>query len=137
MPSGTKSTNATLKLLQNQIHKCLKCGTPSPLQTVFLEIPHIMSIIPIAKDCKQQKPTKQLNVLLQKNKEQILALRGIIYWQDENHFVSRIVTPDSMVWFNDGMSTARNCSYEGQLTQINNLTEWNGHQAVAYIYAKP
>jgi hypothetical protein len=135
MPSGTKSTNATLKLLQNGIRNCPKCKTPSPLQTVFSEIPHIISIIP--RDYKQQKPTKMLNVLLCNNKEQNLSLRGIVYWQDQNHFVSRIVTPDSMVWFHDGISTGRNCSYEGQLTQIKDMTEWNGHQAVAYIYAKP
>jgi hypothetical protein len=135
MPSGTKSVNATLKLLQNGSYNCHNCGTPSPLQTVFSEIPHIMSIMP--REWKQQKPTKLLNVLLLNNKEQNLSLRGIIYWKNENHFVSRIVTPDSMVWFHDGMSTARTCSYEGQLTQINDLTEWNGHRAVAYIYAKP
>ena len=93
-----------------------------------------MSITP--KDWRQQKPTKVLNVFLMNSKEQTFSLRGIIYWMNQNHFVSRIVTPDSMVWFHDGMYTARNCSYEGQLTQIKDITEWNGHQAVTYVYAK-
>jgi hypothetical protein len=105
MPIGTKSTNATLKPLQNGVHNCPKCRSPSPLQTVFSEMPHIVSIIP--SNCKQQKPTKMLNILLCNDKEQNLSLRGIIYWKDENRFVSRIVTPDSMVWFYDGISTRR------------------------------
>lgn len=100
------------------------------------EAPHIVTMIP-GNDYKKQKPTKNLNVLMVNNKEQTLMLRGIIYWENRNHFVSRIITPDSMVWYNDGITTGRGSIYEGQLTTIRDLTERDGSRAVTYIYGKP
>ena len=42
-------------------------------------------------------------------------LRGVVYFSGE-HFTSRVITGNGMVWFHDGLFTDRLLVYESQYT---------------------
>jgi hypothetical protein len=44
----------------------------------------------------------------------VLSFRGIIY-HGNNHFCSRIISPDGTIWYNDGMTTEKNSVKNGHL----------------------
>ena len=44
----------------------------------------------------------------------VLQLKGMVYHGDF-HFTSCIVSSDGVVWFNDGITTERQCKKDGDL----------------------
>ncbi|KIJ22350.1 hypothetical protein M422DRAFT_81099, partial [Sphaerobolus stellatus SS14] len=67
--------------------------------------------------------------------QHVMKLGGIIYFGGA-HFTSCIISQDNRVYFNDGLSTGRQCIYEGSFTSLSTQDLWikDGKQAVAAIY---
>jgi len=60
-------------------------------------------------------------------------LRGIIY-HGESHFTARIITPAGLVWFHDGMTSAR-MEYDGILSSLDDMCSCRSKSATVAIYA--
>ncbi|KIJ50755.1 hypothetical protein M422DRAFT_159439 [Sphaerobolus stellatus SS14] len=66
-----------------------------------------------------------------------MRLGGIIYFGG-SHFVSRIFSKENGVYFNDGLSTGRQCIYEGSFMNLSPQDLWikDNKKAVTVIYYK-
>jgi len=69
------------------------------------------------------------------NGTKTLDLRGIVY-HGQYHFTSRIISSQKQVWYHDGMTTGKTCSYDGQLNdmQDNNLRKCRQRHLTLAIY---
>ncbi|KAJ7715769.1 hypothetical protein B0H16DRAFT_1339552 [Mycena metata] len=67
----------------------------------------------------------------------VLRLRGVVYGGG-THFTARYVSQSGVVWFNDGIATARDCVEEGKLDALppDFLHYARGKKALNLIYAK-
>ena len=67
----------------------------------------------------------------------VLHLRGIVY-HGENHFTSRIISPNGNIWFHDGISTGSTCEIDGHLKTTTDRALYNckGNKLVMAIYAQ-
>jgi len=61
-------------------------------------------------------------------------LKGIIY-HGGYHFTARVVTSQGDVWYYDGMTTARECIYEGKLSELTNIRDAEGRKISTVIYS--
>jgi len=59
-------------------------------------------------------------------------LRGVVYF-GSGHYVSRIITPDSHVWYHDGITTGRTMEYHNLLDNCDLLT-CERKVPCAYVY---
>ncbi|KAF8575387.1 hypothetical protein K439DRAFT_1370064 [Ramaria rubella] len=50
-------------------------------------------------------------------------LAGVIYFGSE-HFTAQIVDHGMKVWYHDGITTKRSCTYEGDLSSLSNQEMW-------------
>jgi len=66
----------------------------------------------------------------------VFGLKGIVYYGDF-HYTARVCTGGS-VWFNDGMGSGRECTYERRLTEFtgSDLSSCNGKSASLVLYAQ-
>jgi hypothetical protein len=66
----------------------------------------------------------------------VFGLKGIVYYGDF-HYTARVCTGGS-VWFNDGMVSGRECTYEKRLTEFtgSDLSSCNGKSASLVLYAQ-
>ena len=64
-------------------------------------------------------------------------MRGIVY-HGENHFTSRIISPEGNIWFHDGISTGSTCEHDGHLrtTTDRALYKCKGRELVLAVYAQ-
>ena len=65
----------------------------------------------------------------------VLQLKGMVYHRGF-HFTSCIVSSDRAVWFNDGMTTGRQCKKDGDLDTMSSgkLMKCRGKNLVLAIY---
>ncbi|KAJ7599786.1 hypothetical protein C8J56DRAFT_879568 [Mycena floridula] len=56
---------------------------------------------------------KSIKVLYGNNNTAMMALHGITYFVNGNHFSSRVITKDNEVWYNDGMVNGGQSRFEG------------------------
>src|SRR6202050_5973387 len=65
----------------------------------------------------------------------VLQLKGIVYHGDF-HFTSCIVSSDGVVWFNDDITTGRQCKTDGDLETMSSkkLMKCRGKKLVLAIY---
>ena len=65
----------------------------------------------------------------------VLQLKGIVYHGDF-HFTSCIVSSDGVVWFNDGITTGRQCKKDGDLETMSSrkVMKCRGKKLVLEIY---
>jgi hypothetical protein len=61
-------------------------------------------------------------------------LRGIIY-HGGYHFTARVVINQEDVWYHDGMTTARECRYEGKLCDLPNIRDVAGRKLSTVVYS--
>jgi len=61
-------------------------------------------------------------------------LKGIIY-HGGYHFTARVVTSQGDVWYHDGMTTARECIYEGKLNELTDIRDAEGRKISTVIYS--
>ena len=66
----------------------------------------------------------------------VLQLKGMVY-HGGFHFTSRIISSDGAVWFNDGMTTGRQCEKDEHLETMSGrkLMKCGGKKLVLAIYA--
>jgi hypothetical protein len=69
-----------------------------------------------------------------------MRLVGMIYHSETSvHFTSNTVDATGTIWYHDGISTGRNCRYEGKMADLRNplrLQRMGGERLCAVIYAK-
>ena len=65
----------------------------------------------------------------------VLQLKGMVYHGDF-HFTSCIVSSDGVVWFNDGITTGRQCKKDGDLETMSSrkVMKCRGKKLVLAIY---
>ncbi|KAF8584379.1 hypothetical protein K439DRAFT_1346347 [Ramaria rubella] len=65
-----------------------------------------------------------------------LRLAGVIYFGSE-HFTARIVDHGMKVWYHDGITTKRSCTYEGDLSSLSDQEMWfkEGRRVLSLIYS--
>jgi len=69
------------------------------------------------------------------SKYKVLSLRGIVY-HGSNHFCSWIISADGTIWYNDGITTGKNCIQDGHLSTMSyeELKVCDGKELVLVIY---
>ena len=71
------------------------------------------------------------------NGTKTLDLRGIVY-HGQYHFTSRIISSQKQVWYHDGMTTGKSCSYDGMLNDMtdNDLRKCRQRYLSLAVYAQ-
>ena len=111
MSNKSESTGLWLKNLEHHTsEKCQDCSKPLQ-KSISYNSPPSLLIFEINSN----------NITLSKAVEfkgddgmKVLQLKGIVYHGDF-HFTSCIVSSDGVVWFNDGITTGRQCKKDGDL----------------------
>jgi hypothetical protein len=113
--------------------KCPDCSSSLIKQLYYTDIPKLMVFeYPNTKIKTSHKIRFKTD-----NAITVLHLRGIVY-HGENHFTSRIISPEGNIWFHDGISTGSTCEIDGHLktTTDRALYECKGNELVMAIYAQ-
>ncbi|KZT27283.1 hypothetical protein NEOLEDRAFT_1060764 [Neolentinus lepideus HHB14362 ss-1] len=99
--------------------------------TTLTKIPRILAFHVSNTDLLPDK-----NFTLQLKSKQKLNLRGLIYFGDF-HFTSRFISKNGDIWFNDRMTTGRECRKEGNIesTNLADLLTCGTHTTTLLIYA--
>jgi hypothetical protein len=134
-PVGNPQAISTwLNSLQHETHeKCPDCGGDLKQPIFFNEPPSILVF-------DSQSSTIKLNKKIKFDYDyQIttLKLRGIVYYGNF-HFTARIISPDDIVWYHDGMTTGCMTEREGKLDDIeyDALLNCRGKTLALAIYAQ-
>ena len=110
-------------------HTCPFCGTA--VKQVFRLMRRIpLLIIDLSNKSLHIDHRIEIDII---NIKQSYSLRGILYYGG-NHFTSRFISYDEIVWFHDGMTTNRKMEKEGKLDSNINLLLRQEMHACAAIY---
>ena len=133
MSNRSESTDLWLKNLEHHTSKkCPDCS--QPLQnSISYDSPPPLLIFEINSN------TITLNKTIGFEEEdgiKVLQLKGMVC-HGGFHFTSHIVLSDGVVWFNDGMTTGRQCEKDGDLERMSSrkLIKCRGKKLVLAIYA--
>ena len=113
--------------------KCPNCSSSLVKQLYYTDIPKVIVFeypnTNIKTSHKIRFKTGNVNI--------VLHLRGIVY-HGENHFTSRIISPEGNIWFHDGISTGSTCEHDGHLktTTDKALYKCKGKALVLAVYAQ-
>jgi hypothetical protein len=134
-PSGNPdAVSVWLNSLQHVTHdKCPDCRGDLKQPLFFNEPPSILVLDTQSSTIKLNKKIK----MDYDNQITTLKLRGIIYYGNF-HFTARIISPDDIVWYHDGMTTGCMTEREGKLNEIENdaLLNCRGKKLTLAIYAQ-
>ena len=127
------STGLWLKNLKHHTSKkCPDC--PQPMRkSISYDSPPPLLIFEINSD----NITLNKTIGFEEDDEmKVLQLKGMVY-HGGFHFTSRIISSDGAVWFNDGMTTGRQCEKDGNLETMSGkkLMKCRGKKLVLAIYA--
>ena len=128
------STSKWLTGLQKTTKKkCPDCGNNLIKHKYYTEIPKLMVF-----EYPNCKITTSPKIVFKSNGHTTtLHLRGIVYHGD-NHFTSRIISPEGDIWFHDGMTTKGSCESDGHLntTSDRQLKNCKEKRLVLAVYAE-
>ncbi len=94
--------------------QCDSCGGTAIKSLTFNRMP---IVIPIYQgDDVKIKWKQQIKI-----DDTFYKLGGLIY-HSPSHFTARVVCKDGSVWYNDGIKTGRNCTYEGNINTMSFTT---------------
>jgi len=115
--------------METQARVCTKCNSHLENVFSFIQPPNILAL---------SFPQSNLHINAEflmkvENNDYQYILRGIIYF-GADHFTSRIITDQTLIWYHDGMETAANVEYEGTIGNIQDLNTCRGKTAIAAIY---
>ncbi|KAJ7589068.1 hypothetical protein C8J56DRAFT_743227, partial [Mycena floridula] len=70
------------------------------------------------------------------NDTAVMALRGIVYFVNENHFSAQVITKDNKVWYNNSMANNAQSVLEGKLSDATaeDLSVCPGGRASLAVY---
>jgi hypothetical protein len=107
---------------------CDNCGGEMRKNTRFTSAPSIMVF---------HLPCTDIAINMQmKIAEKTMKLRGAVYYA-HNHYTSRIITSDNIIWFHDGISTGRSMIKQGSTDKIGPMffNTCDGSQIVLLVYS--
>jgi len=112
--------------------KCDECSNKLTHQIDYKEAPDLLLL---EYPHTNIKSSHKIKIKIQ-NEYKVLSLRGIIY-HGNNHFCSRIISPDGTIWYNDGIATGNNSVEDGHLSTISykELKICNQKTLVLAVYA--
>jgi len=133
--SGTGRNSIQAQFLKNLDcelnEQCMHCGSPMHKGTDFN--PTLPPILAFSLIQGNLKVTPAIEV--SKNGRKVrYQLKGIIY-HGGYHFTARVVTSQGDVWYHDGMTTARECKYEGKLSELTDIRDAEGRKISTVIYS--
>jgi hypothetical protein len=134
-----RSTNEAMKKLQVGTRKhCPRCNRSSSSIIYYCQAPKLLFVELATQKDDICTISRWIKIMFGHTRNTALLLRGIIYWVNRNHFVSRIITKEREVWFNDGISTGRQSYREGKLSDFlaEELLSYNNAPACLCIYAQ-
>jgi hypothetical protein len=131
--TGRSSVQARfLKSLDSVLNdKCVHCGSSLCKQTRFGPTMPPLLALSLTQGNLKVTPTIEIS---QGNRKAKYHLKGIIY-HGGYHFTARIVTSQGDVWYHDGMTTAKECRYEGKLCNLNDIKDAEGRKISTVIYS--
>ncbi|KAJ7753768.1 hypothetical protein B0H16DRAFT_1316716 [Mycena metata] len=136
-PGGYPVSEWMKSYLSSTTSRCPACSQNA--QRVRLQMRYKVTTVPpimiITVDCGKTLFSRSLHFDVDGTMV-VSRLRGIIY-SGSAHFTSRYVSAHGSVWFNDGMTTARNCVEEGHIDSmdLHSLAHARGKVAIVLIYA--
>ena len=112
--------------------RCDQCNGEVDQMTRFEIVPKVLVFAINNSSVKVSKKISFSN----ENSRSVFKLKGIVYTGDF-HYTARVCI-NSSVWFHDGMTTGRNCKYEGKLSAFSDveLSTHNGNTLSLVIYAQ-
>jgi len=130
--AGTVSKEFQKSLNGKLTRRCAHCGTKLVKSTTFSNDSPPVVILSLlnAKLKKNQK------IAVQSSTEDIKTsyrLRGVVY-HGSYHFTARIIDGNNCIWYHDGMTTGKDCVYEGKQKDISDIGSVNGRRATLLIY---
>lgn len=113
--------------------KCSDCSCNMVKQVSYKEIPKLLVFEYPKLDITTDH---QIKLQSDNGESHMLYLRGIVY-HGQDHFVSRIITPEGNMWFHDGITTGKHCINDGHLDVTNSKTlrSCQGKILVLAVYA--
>jgi hypothetical protein len=115
-------------------HFCELCND---CRKIVMKICKVMPMIALDFTGQHQIPKIDVNFEININGVKVVyILRGIIYFGD-NHYTSRIVNEDGLVWYHDGVATQNSVIYDGKLGESTlDLKKCRDKIASGAIYSK-
>jgi len=132
--SASASTSEWVSDLQtNTQRKCPQCSDTMIKHISYTEFPKIV----VFEYPNLNIETSHEIRLKKDGQTTVLHLRGIVY-HGENHFTSRIISPEGNIWYHDGMTTGGTCDSDSHLksTADTKLRTCEGKALVLAIYAQ-
>jgi len=131
--SGTASTLTWVSDLCKSTNRiCPDCSSTMVKKIDYIESPRLLVL---------EYPNTNINTshevrLVIDDETTVLHLRGIVY-HGENHFTSRIISPEGNTWYHDGMTTRNTTVVDTHLNSSTyaNLKTCQGKRLVLAIYA--
>ena len=129
--SHSSISSWTSLLNEETSHTCHRCGNVVDVEYNFLVLPSIIAFDFSGHRLNINHSTK----ITYNGVRHKYRLAGIIYF-GHGHFTTQVVLPNGQLWFHDGISTGRNMTYQGNLTQnLPDLSTHEGKSAVVALYA--
>ncbi|KAJ7589429.1 hypothetical protein C8J56DRAFT_785005, partial [Mycena floridula] len=111
------STAQAMKYYQTQLRKrCTRCRQSSSVTETYNIAPKIVTMELASGGSNHYSASKTIKVLHGNNETAVMALHGIVYFVNENHFSARVITKDNEGWYNDGMANNAQSVLEGKLS---------------------
>ena len=131
------STSEGIRVWHTRHRQCPQCNTTCSAINRFIEVPKLIAIEMPGLVNTRYAVSKTIKTLHGNNTWSTLSLRGVIYLGG-SHFVSRIITNNQEVWYNDGMQNSGRSRYECKLNEISvqDLEIAQNRKAVVAVYAR-
>ncbi|KAJ7585480.1 hypothetical protein C8J56DRAFT_1004802 [Mycena floridula] len=131
------STAHAMKYYQTQLCKrCSRCCQSSSVTETYNIAPKIVMMELASGGSNHFSASKTIKVLHGNNDTAVMALHGIVYFVNKNHFSAQVITKDNEVWYNDGMANNVQSVLEGKLsdTTVEDLSVCPGGRASLAVY---
>jgi len=130
--AGTVSKEFQKSLNGQLTRRCVYCRTKLVKSTRFSNDSPPVVILSLLN--AKLKITQK--IVVQSSTEDVKSsyrLRGVVY-HGSYHFTARIIDSNNCVWYHDGMTTGKDCVYEGKWKDIGDIGSVNDRRATLLIY---
>jgi len=130
--AGTVSKEFQKSLNGQLTRRCVYCRTKLVKSTRFSnDSPPVVILSLLNANLKITQ-----KIVVQSSTEDVKSsyrLRGVVY-HGSYHFTARIIDSNNCVWYHDGMTTGKDCVYEGKWKDIGDIGSVNDRRATLLIY---
>ena len=116
--------------METQARVCSECNSHLENIFSFIQPPNILAL-----SFPQSNLHTDTEFLMKvEHNDYQYILRGIIYF-GADHFTSRIITDQTLIWYHDGIETAADVDYKGTIGNVQDLNTCRGKKLLLpYIH---